>query len=292
MKHGINVFVALWLLAATAAGEMRAETYPLVFNNMEALEAVAKTIVADEGHVVQDASGRRLIVLTTPQKHAALNQALDEAATPTGNVRIEVRFRDQGADRHTGAGMQTDVEIEMGPRGLGSRVVVRPDLRYTAVESCTDTRMTVLAASGREAALRVGESVPHLQWIMEYGRRGGYIESRVHWQRVGSFLVVTPTILHDGETVHVRVTPELRGRVHARPHHVRFAGLETEVFVSNGQTLSIGELAQDQSFYSRFLVGVDQAGIRRALNIELTPHIMHPQHPEQQTGNTTEGDYL
>ncbi len=281
IKQGIPLIVGLVLFAAAAAGEMRTGTYPLVFGDMEALEAVAQTIVADEGHVVQDASGRRLVVLTTPRKHAALNQALNETATPSGNVRLEVRFHDQGADRHTGAGVETDVEIELGRRGPGFRVVVRPDLHYSAADTVTDTRMTLLAAGGREATLRVGESVPHLDWIMEYGRRGGYIESRVQWQNVGSFLVVTPTILHDGQTIHVRITPELRGRVHARPNHIRFAGLETEVFVSDGQTLSIGGLAQDQAFYSRYLVGQDQSGMRRALNIELTPHIIQPHPPEQ-----------
>ncbi len=275
----LPLLIALLLSSPMAGAEMTTAIYPVVFGDPNALETFARTIVADEGHVVQDAQGRRLIVVTTAEHHKTLNEVLGQADAQTGNVRIEVRFREDGVERDTGAAIRGEGDVIFGPDGTDASVVLRPELRYTVTETTADTRQILMTASGREAALRVGESVPYIDWITEYGWHGGYTESRVHWQDVGSFLVVTPTIMADGSTIHVRLTPELRGHVEGRPHHMRFAGLATEVIVRDGQTLSIGGHVQDQEFYSRFLIGMDRSGVRRTLNIELTPHIIHAGNP-------------
>lgn len=265
--------------AAQADDEMKTVVYPVVYGDIDALEEFARTVVADEGHVIQDGQGRRLIIVTTQDKHTTLNEVLGEADAQVGNVRIEVRFREAGEARDSGAGVRGEGEIVFGPGGTEGTVVLRPDLRHTVTETTSDTRQILMTASGREASLRVGESVPYIDWITEYGWHGGYTESRVQWQDVGSFLVVTPTILGDGSTIHIRLTPELRGYADGEPQRIRFAGVATEVLVRDGQTLPIGGSVQDHEFYSRFLIGVDRTGVRRNLNIELTPHIVHAGQP-------------
>ncbi len=273
-----RMLVIVWTLAwipAGSAGEMRTVVYPVVFGDIDALETYARTVVAEDGHVVPDAGGRRLIIVTTDEKHGQLNDVLGQTDARAGNVRIEVRFRETGTERDTGIGVRGAGEVVLGPGGTEGTVVLRPELRHTVTDTAGDTRQIIMAASGREAVLRVGERVPYIDWIMDYGWHGGYIRSRVEWQEVGSFLVVTPTILPDGSTVHVRLTPELRGRVDGHPHHTRFTGLATEVTVRDGNTLRIGGSAEDQEFYSRFLIGIDRSGVRRSLDIELTPQIVH-----------------
>lgn len=198
----------------------------------------------------------------------------DAADRMTENVRIDVRFRDRGDTRESGAALRGEGEVIFRPGGVNGAVVLRPELRHQTTETRADTTQFIVSASGREAMLRVGERVPHVDWIMEYGWRGGYITSQLHWEEVGAFLVVTPTILPDRRTVLVRVTPELRGQVDGQPHHTRFSALSTEVIVRDGETISLGGLAEDREFYSRFLIGFDRAGERRSLDIELTPRII------------------
>ena len=158
--------------------------------------------------------------------------------------------------------------------GIGS-LTIRPEVRHTVIERREDTRQFLMTASGREAVLRVGERVPYIEWISEYTWRGGYVTQRVNWQDVGAYLVVQPTIL-DGELIHIRLIPELRGYAEDAPERLRFAELATEVYVRNGQTVALGGLERDREFYSRFLIGFDRRGEYRSLDIELTPAIVAP----------------
>ncbi len=279
----LRLRIALLVLTALACGggmssadtgDMKTVIYPVVYGDMDALEEFARTVVAEGGHVVKDAQGRRLIVVTTSGRHETLNEVLGDADAMAGNVRIDVRFRETGVTRDAGAAVRGEGEVVFGPGGPNGTIVLRPEVRHTVTEMIDDTRQMLMAASGREAVLRVGESVPYIDWITEYGWYGGYTESRIQWQDVGSFLVMTPTIMGDGSTIHVRLTPELRGHADGQPQRVRFAGVSTEVLVRDGQTISLGGHIEDQSFYRRFLVGVDRSGAQRQLDIELTPHIV------------------
>jgi type II secretory pathway component GspD/PulD (secretin) len=96
----------------------------------------------------------------------------------------------------------------------------------------------------------------------------------VNWQQVGSRLIVEPTVIGQGPMIRVRVTPELSGMVDGQPLHTRFAGATTEIVVKDGESFSIGGMAGDATFYSRFLVGRSDAGSQEQVDIVLTPHIM------------------
>ncbi len=249
-----------------AADDLRTEIYPIVHGDAEALATYARVVVDDEGHVVLDAAGRRLIVVTTPLRHAQLHEVLGQADAQTPNVRVEVRMREAGATRDTRIGLEGGES--------GGAWTWRPQLGYETTRWEGETVQQLMAASGRDASLRVGERVPYLEWLMSYGWRGGYMESHVQWQEVGAFLRMTPTVLAGGESIHVRLVPELRGRVAGAPHQTSFIALATEVVVAPGQTVNVGGLAEDQDFYRRFLVGLDRHGTTQRLEIELTPHIV------------------
>src|SRR5690606_4799639 len=97
----------------------------------------------------------RLIVITTPEKHATLDEVLGKADAQVGNVRIEVRFRETGSERDSGAAVRGEGEIVFGPGGPDTSIVLRPELRHTVTETSADTRQILMTASGREASLRV-----------------------------------------------------------------------------------------------------------------------------------------
>lgn len=266
------ILLSLCVLASTAATETAFTTvsYPITHGDPEAMEEIAKAIVEDNGHVVLDRAGSRLIAVTDAATHARLSELTEAPTSATGNVRIHVRFKERGRGEQRGAGVTTMGEITRN----GGRFHIQPDLTYTVTEHTSNTQQSLLTASGREASLRIGERVPHVEWLMDYGWHGRYITQRVSWQEVGAFLVVTPTILADGRTVHIRLTPELRGLVDGSPYRTRFTGLDTEVFVHDGETLSIGGLDRDNEFYTRFLIGFDRTGQQTALDITLRPEIV------------------
>jgi len=284
MKNSF-IFVVIGLLACSSV-PVRAETgtevmktvvYPLVFGDPEAMEAVAVSLVDGDGHVVLDKKSNRLIIITTPTRHKALEEMLSVADAVDGNVRVEVRFIEEGRETERRLAVGGGGEVVTGPGGTEVRIELQPDVRYRTTEQSGMTLQSLLVASGREGSLRVGERAPYLEWIMEYGLYHGFAQARVVWDEVGSFLVVHPTILADGETIHIRLTPELRGRAGGgEPHRVRFAGVSTEVIVKNGETFRLGGEVVDRSFYSRFLVGVDRSGVQRSLDMELTPRIVLP----------------
>lgn len=268
--------VGLSMVVRADEEQMRTVIYPVVFGDPAALEVISTTIVGDDGHVFLDPAGRRLIVVTTDSKHAQLNQILGAADRVVGNVRIDVRFRNVGSQRDSGASLSGQGSVVTGPGGTRGRISLQPQVHQVLTESSSTVVQTLMVASGREASLRVGEQVPFIQWISEFGWNGGFTESLIQWQDVGSFLVVQPVIMGDQSTINIRLTPELRGLVDGNPYRTTFTALSTEVMVRDGETMSIGGAVNNREFYSRFLVGVNRSGVQESLDIELTPRIIQP----------------
>jgi type II secretory pathway component GspD/PulD (secretin) len=133
---------------------------------------------------------------------------------------------------------------------------------------------TLLVASGRQASLRVGESVPYVDWFVDYGTRYGYLQQSINWKDVGASLIVEPVVIGEGPMIRIRLTPELSGLVDGNVYRTSFSRVATEIVVQDGQTFQIGGLDKDEDFYSRFLIGFDRSGSRQALNITLTPRIV------------------
>jgi len=279
MKVSVTLILITFVLApfvfADDNGEpMKTIVYPVLFGDPTALEIISKAIVEDEGHVVLDASGKRLIIATTPSRHAKLNEVIGQYDISTDNVRIDVQFKRAARQKDSGFSVKGGGGVVIGPNGTSGTITIQPEVHHTTVESSGNTVQSLLVASGREASLRVGESVPYLDWITNYGWNGGFTETQIQWQEVGSFLIVQPVILSDGSTINIKLTPELRGLVGGNPYRATFSALTTEVMIRDGETMSIGGTMNDQEFYSKFLVGIDRSGLTESLDILLSPRIM------------------
>lgn len=252
------------------------KTYPLTPGDTAAVEELLEALAGRDGNVVMDEARSRALVVATEENHARIADALGKVNAPPKNVRIEVRFIGRSSLRDSGAslGMEGGIEREEGM--TRTRIHVTPRVRNVSLVRTDNTTQQILVGSGREASLGIGEDVPYLDWLVEYGMRGGVIVQRVNWQRVGSFMVVEPTVVGDGPMIRVRLTPELRGLVDGNPYHVRFSGLATDVVAQDGQSFQIGGLDRDAEFYSRFLVGYGRGGSEESLQIMLTPRIVGP----------------
>lgn len=273
----------LLLVAALAVGvaglaaepeQTTFETYSIGFADPRAAEDTVRAIVGPGGSVVLDERGQRLLVVTTPQRHSQVAQVVRKLSVPPKNVRIDVRFRSQGERRASGASLGVKGQVSRIEGISHTTIRMKPQVENTTITESAGTVQSLVVLSGRAAQLRVGESVPYVEWLVDYGLNCGVLHERVSWQKVGSFLVVEPMVVGDGPMIRVRLTPELSGMVAGSPYHLRFAGAATEIVAVDGQTFQLGSSDENQEFYSRFLIGFDRAGTQQALDISMTAHIL------------------
>ena len=278
------LFIILLSVGLAAAAEPdRFETYSVAFADPESAEQMVRSIVGESGTVAVDAKGQRLLVITTEDRHAQIAQMMKQLNVPPKNVRIDVSFSGGGESSDSEASVTGDGHVVIENGITHSTIKIKPKLINETTTTSSETVQTLMVASGREGTLRIGEEVPYLEWIVDYGFNHGVWAQRVNWQQVGSSLLVEPTVVGNGPMVRVRLTPQLSGLVDGKPMQTRFAQVATEVYVNDGQTFQIGGLDQHQDFYSRFLIGRSRSGRQETLNISLTPHIMDsgysPVHP-------------
>jgi type II secretory pathway component GspD/PulD (secretin) len=250
------------------------EVYPLGFADGPSAVEMVNAMVGSTGNVSLDEKNHRLLVFTTEEKHGEVANLMQKLDVAPKNVRIDVRFNEASRRQDTGAGIGASGGIVREEGLTRTRFRVSPRIENTTLTTSSDVTQTLLVASGREGVLRVGESVPYVDWLVDYGLQWGYLQQRISYRDVGSSLIVEPTVIGDGPFVRIRLTPELRGLVDGNVYRTRFARVATEVTVQDGQTFQIGGLDKDSEFYSRFLVGFDRGGNRQALDITLTPHIV------------------
>lgn len=269
----------LALLAGAEPPEQTFEAYSFDAAGLRAAEAMVRAIVGDEGNVVADEEGGRLLVVTTKENHARVAEIVRKLTPVPHNVQIDVQFRGGSSSRSSGASLEGGAEIERSEGLTHTTIRVKPRIENTTAGTSLGVTQTLLVASGREGYIRVGESVPYLEWLMDYGLQWGIVRGRVNWQDVGSLLVVEPTVVGDGPMVRIRVTPELSGLVDGKPYHTRFAQMATEIVAQDGQTFQIGAVDQHSEFYSRFLIGGFRGAAGEQMDIFLTPRIMRATGP-------------
>lgn len=261
---------------AAEAPPMKFEVYPIGAGDMDSTLDAVRAFVGDEGQVTPDPVHQRLLVATTPERHAQIAALMQKLTVPARNVMIEVAFDSAGSANSFDASVSGSGEWTTG---IGGTAIFRPHLSSQSTTMSGSERQMLLVSSGREASLRVGESVPYLQWFIDYGMYGGWTVPQLTWQEVGSFLLVQPTVIGDGPLVRIKLTPEISGLVNGSPERVRFTSVATEVVVQDGQSISIGGLDQHREFYDRFLIGVSRDGSTHNVNIRLTPRIQPPTTP-------------
>ena len=276
----MKLWCAIILFALTARvscaqqEQSRFEVYSLGFADAQSAVEMVKAIVGPTGSVSLDETNRRLLVVATGERHAQVADMMRKLNDPPKNVRIEVRFIGSSRQQDEGAGIEAAGGIVRSEGITRTTIKVKPRIENTTIKASSDVAQLLLVASGRQGVLRVGESVPYVDWFVDYSLRCGYLQQRINWKDVGASLIVEPTVIGDGPLIRIRLTPELSGLVDGNIYQTRFSRVATEVVVQDGQTFQIGGLDKDNDFYSRFLIGFNRSGDRQALNISLTPHIM------------------
>lgn len=270
-------FLAVLLLTATVYAQEAAQlkVYTVHYTDPAAAAEIIRLMMPSTNGLSIQAVDRKLAVRGTAEQHTAVETMLRELDKPPKNVQINVEFdrRESSSDREAGIRPEGPVVIRDG-EVHGSFEGRFSSRSTTASENVTQM---LVAMDGRSASLRVGETVPYLAWLTEYGCRHGYIrETHIEWRDVGSFLAVEPEIIGDGPMIRIRLIPELSGRLtDGTPQTIRFTEVATEIIARDGQPVSIGGFSKDQDFYSRFLIGRSGSGESSVTEITLTPRILN-----------------
>lgn len=264
----------MMLLAVLArAEENRFEVYPLGQADGAPIEQMARALVGADGTVTLDARNQRLLVLATDEQHKRIADLVSKTAVTARNVNIEVSFGGTSAGREQEASLGATGGVRREDGVTHTHWTIKPQVIDRTVSETSNAKQQLLVASGREGRLRVGEQLPYLTWLVDYGITHGAIREQVQWKDVGSFLIVEPTILGDGPLIRIRIVPELSGTVNGSPLQTRYTAAATEVTVSDGETVTIGGGDRNRDFYERFLVGVRRGGSAERISITLTPRI-------------------
>lgn len=234
---------------------------------------VIKIMVPDAENLTIQTAGKKLVAKGSAEQHRIIREMLRELDTPPQNVRIDVQFNTTARNSAREAGIQQTGPIIINNNGISGSAEVR--LNHQNTSRRENVTQSLVASSGHHASLHVGETVPYLTWLHEYGRRWGYIrETEIEWQDVGSFLVMEPTILGNS-LIRIRLTPELSGRLkNGERQTIQFTRVATEIIVKDGATVSIGGFSENKEFYSKFLIGRSHNENSTITDITLTPSIL------------------
>jgi len=168
-------------------------------------------------------------------------------------VKVVLEFQQQGQDSRQGAeGRVSGVIIQGGKaRGRGGLALEDSTTRTTRSEG-----VFTIVQDGGTASMLVASEVPWtvVGWFRDYATGQGYAVQGTAWQRVGTTLVVSPTILPNGQ-IRVRLTPQVSYFSPQGDGSIEFNEAATEVIVPNGRAMRIGGATRGINQVTRQILG-------------------------------------
>jgi hypothetical protein len=183
---------------------------------------------------------------------ALLGSALLAASQTGRQVKVVLEFQQKGLDSRQGVQGQGGVIVQDGKaRGRGGVAVQDTTTRTTRSEG-----VFTVVQDGGASSMVVASEVPYtaLAWFRDYATGQGYAAQATAWQRVGTTLVVRPTILPDGQ-IRVRLTPQVSYFSPQGDGSIEFNEAATEVIVPNGRAMRIGGATRGINQVTRQILG-------------------------------------
>lgn len=222
--------------------------------------------------LVPDTRNNAILVLSTPQDFATIQEAIQQLDVRPLQVLIEAVVvevrRDEDFHLSVGAAVPPDDEGEgvsadlrgalsldtpgevalqvLGIGGRGAEVVVRALAEEADVRILS--RPAVLAQNNREARILVGEERPFTQLFRALPTDQSIQDRVVTFRPVGTELVITPTINRDGfVNLHVlQMISNATAQVQFGAPVIDTREAETQVLVRDGHTAVLGGLVDRQ----------------------------------------------
>ena len=181
-----------------------------------------------------------------------LASAIRVESQASRQVKVVLEFQQQGQDSRQGAQGRGGVIIQDGKaRGRGGVAVQDTTTRTTRSEG-----VFTIVQDGGTASMLVASEVPStvVGWFRDYATGQGYAVQGTAWQRVGTTLVVSPTILPNGQ-IRVRLTPQVSYFSSQGNGSIEFKEAATEVIVPNGRAMRIGGATRGINQVTRQILG-------------------------------------
>jgi hypothetical protein len=181
-----------------------------------------------------------------------LAAAVDAAGQTGRQVKVVLEFEQRSQEARQSAQGQGAVIIQDGKaRGRGGVVVEDTTTRTTRTSG-----VFTVVQDGGTASMLVASEVPYtvMAWFRDYATGQGYVAQGTAWQRVGTVLVVNPTILASGQ-IRVRLVPQVSYFTADGGGTVDFNEAATEVIVPNGRAMRIGGGTRGVNQVTRQILG-------------------------------------
>ncbi len=183
---------------------------------------------------------------------AFLESAIPAASQTGRQVKVVLEFQQKGLDSRQGVQGQGGVIVQDGKaRGRGGIAAQDTTTRTTRSDG-----VFTIVQDGGTSSMMVASEVPYtvLSWFRDYATGQGYAAQATAWQRVGTTLVVRPTILPDGQ-IRVRLTPQVSYFSPQGDGSIEFHEAATEVIVPNGRAMRIGGSTRGINQVTRQILG-------------------------------------
>jgi hypothetical protein len=171
-------------------------------------------------------------------------------------VKVVLEFQQQSQAARLGAQGQGSIIIEDGkkPRGRGGLGVEDTTTRTTRTSG-----VFTVVQDGGTASMMVASEVPYtaISWFRDYATGQGYVAQGTAWQRVGTTLVVNPTILPKGQ-IRVRLVPQVSYFTPDGTGSIDFNEAVTDVIVPNGRAMRVGGATRGINQVTRQILGYSQ----------------------------------
>ena len=281
--HGLRqVFVAA-LIAAVASVSAHAqqtvlEVIPLRYRTAPEVIPIIQTMLAREGSV----SGfqGQLVVRTTPANLEEIKRMLARLDTAPRQLLISVRQEEEGDRSRSAAEISGSVGGEHGrvtvpgsrdPRG-GNVVLhdgddnVRLNAQQGSGSRSVRGTQSVRVMEGREAFLRIGQSVPVRERQVQRSVVGGRVVEQVvestRYDDAASGIYVLPRVSGDRVTLDISAQRESLSR---QPHAgVNVQSLVTTVSGRLGEWIDIGGTSREASGQQSILLGRTDTAARES----------------------------
>jgi hypothetical protein len=182
--------------------------------------------------------------------------AMPAIAQSGRQVKVVLEFQQQSQAARQGAQGQGSIIIEDGkkPRSRGGLAVEDTTTRTTRTSG-----VFTVVQDGGTASMMVASEVPYtaISWFRDYATGQGYVAQGTAWQRVGTTLLVNPTILPKGQ-IRVRLVPQVSYFTPEDAGSIDFNEAVTDVIVPNGRAMRVGGATRGINQVTRQILGYSQ----------------------------------
>jgi hypothetical protein len=271
-----GLLLALVASAGAEAQQTLVEVVPLRYRTAAEVIPILRPILAREGSL----SGfqGQLVVRTTPANLEEIKRVLASLDTAPRQLVITVRQEAETGRSATAAEVSGSVGGDHGrvtvpggrdPRGGGSVVLregddsVRLDVREGSGNQTDRNTQSVRVMEGREAFLRIGQSVPVRERQVQRSVVGGRVVEQTvettQFREAADGIYVLPRLAGDRVTLDISAQRESLSRAHGG---VNVQGVVTTVSGRLGEWIEIGGVSRDTSAQQSALLGRTSSAAR------------------------------